>query len=62
MRQPPPPEIEGCASVDLAYWFTDPVFHAEPSIAKSAPPITLSQLPAARRQILLAPFALYLLL
>jgi hypothetical protein len=27
--QPPPPESEGCASVDLAYWFTDPVIHAE---------------------------------
>ena len=53
--QPPPPESEGCASVDLAYWFTDPAIHAEPSTAKPAPPITLSQLPAACRQILLAP-------
>jgi penicillin-insensitive murein DD-endopeptidase len=53
--QPPPSESEGCASADLAYWFTDPVIHPKPSTAKPAPPITLSQLPAACRQILLAP-------
>ena len=53
--QPPPSESEGCASADLAYWFTDPVIHPQPSTAKPAPPITLSQLPAACRQILLAP-------
>jgi penicillin-insensitive murein DD-endopeptidase len=53
--QPPPSKSEGCASADLAYWFTDPVIHAEPSTAKPAPPIILSQLPAACRQILLAP-------
>src|SRR5258707_8562102 len=53
--KPPPSESEGCASADLAYWFTDPVIHPKPSTAKPAPPITLSQLPAACRQILLAP-------
>ena len=53
--QPPPSGSEGCASADLAYWFTDPVIHPEPSTAEPAPPITLSQLPAACRQILLAP-------
>src|SRR6202034_4633261 len=53
--QAPPSKSEGCASADLAYWFTDPVIHAEPSTAKPAPPIALSQLPAACRQILLAP-------
>jgi penicillin-insensitive murein endopeptidase len=52
--QAPPPKSEGCASADLAYWFTDPVIHAVPSTAKPAP-IPLSQLPAACRQILLAP-------
>src|SRR6266478_575388 len=52
--QPPPSESEGCASADLAYWFTDPVIHPKPSTAKPAPPITLSQLPAACRQILSA--------
>ena len=53
--QPPPSGSEGCASADLAYWFTDPVLHPKPSTAEPAPPITLSQLPAACRQILLAP-------
>jgi penicillin-insensitive murein endopeptidase len=53
--QSPPPKSEGCASADLAYWFTDPVIYAQPSTAKPVPPITLSQLPAACRQILLAP-------
>jgi penicillin-insensitive murein endopeptidase len=53
--QSPPPKSEGCASADLAYWFTDPVIHAQPSTGKPGPPITLSQLPTACRQILLAP-------
>ena len=52
--QPPPSKSEGCTSADLAYWFTDPAIHAQPSTAKPAP-IPLSQLPAACRQILLAP-------
>ena len=54
--QPPPSENEGCAPADLAYWFTYPVIHPKPSTTPSKPaPITLSQLPAACRQILLAP-------
>src|ERR1700730_2771873 len=44
--QSPPPKSEGCASADLAYWFTDPVIPPKPSTAKPAPPITLSQLAA----------------
>jgi penicillin-insensitive murein DD-endopeptidase len=36
-------------------WFPEPVIHPAPSIAEPAPPITLSQMPAACRKILLAP-------
>ncbi|MDH2401310.1 penicillin-insensitive murein endopeptidase [Bradyrhizobium sp. SSUT18] len=55
--QPRPSEDEGCAPADFAYWLSDPVIHPRPSTepAKPAPPITLAQLPAACRQILLAP-------
>jgi penicillin-insensitive murein endopeptidase len=55
--QPPPSEGDGCAPADFAYWFSDPVIHPTPSTepSKPAPPITLAQLPAACRQILLAP-------
>jgi penicillin-insensitive murein endopeptidase len=55
--QPPPSEDEGCAPADFAYWFSDPVIHPRPSMEPSKPasPITLAQLPAACREILLAP-------
>jgi penicillin-insensitive murein endopeptidase len=55
--QPSPSDGEGCSPADLAYWFTDPVIHPQQPTTppKPAPPITLSQLPAACRQILLAP-------
>lgn len=55
--QPPPSHDEGCAPADLAYWFREPVIHPRPSTepSKPAPGITLAQLPAACRQILLAP-------
>jgi penicillin-insensitive murein DD-endopeptidase len=54
--QPPPPDNEGCSAGDLAYWFSEPVLHPNPatSPAKPRPPMTLADLPAACRQILLA--------
>ena len=55
--QPPPSEGEACSAADFAYWFSDPVIHPKSSSAPSEPrpPMTLAQLPAACRQILLAP-------
>jgi penicillin-insensitive murein endopeptidase len=55
--QPPPSEGEACSVADFAYWFSDPVIHPKSSGAPSEPrpPMTLAQLPAACRQILLAP-------
>lgn len=55
--QPPPSHDEGCAPADFAYWFSEPVIHPRPSTEQSKPArgITLAQLPAACRQILLAP-------
>jgi penicillin-insensitive murein DD-endopeptidase len=55
--QPPPPDGEGCSPANLAFWFTDPVIHpGQPTTPqKPGPQITLSELPAACRQILLAP-------
>src|SRR5216683_6764743 len=55
--QPPPLEGEACSAADFAYWFSDPVIHPKSSSAPSEPrpPMTLAQLPAACRQILLAP-------
>src|ERR1700675_1338365 len=53
--QPPPSEGEACSAADFAYWFSDPVIHPKSSSAPSEPrpPMTLAQLPAACRQILL---------
>jgi penicillin-insensitive murein DD-endopeptidase len=55
--QPPPSADEGCSVKDFAYWFSEPVLH--PSLPttppKPRPPITLADLPAACRQILIAP-------
>src|ERR1700719_2428197 len=55
--QPPPSEGEACSAADFAYWFSDPVIHPKSSSGPSEPrpPMTLAQLPAACRQILLAP-------
>jgi penicillin-insensitive murein endopeptidase len=55
--QPPPPENEGCSAGDLAYWFTEPVLHPKPPAGPVKPSqgITLAELPAACRNILLAP-------
>lgn len=55
--QPPPPENDGCSAGDLAYWFSEPVLHPKPPTTPVKPGrgITLAELPAACRQILIAP-------
>jgi penicillin-insensitive murein endopeptidase len=54
--QPPAPPSEGCGK-DLDYWFSNAVLHPPPpkEPAKPRPAITLADLPAACRQVLLAP-------
>jgi penicillin-insensitive murein endopeptidase len=54
--QEPPGASEGCGH-ELDYWFTDAVLHPKPPVTppKPAPPLTLADLPAACRQVLLAP-------
>jgi penicillin-insensitive murein endopeptidase len=55
--QTPPSDSEGCADSDLAYWFSDAVLHPKPPTKPQKPPhqITLAELPAACRQVLVAP-------
>ena len=55
--QDPPTTSEGCSAGDLAYWFSDAVLHPKPpkTPPKPKPPMTLAQLPAACKQVLLAP-------
>ena len=55
--QPPPQQNEGCSPGDLAYWFSEPILHPKLPTAPVKPKrgITLAELPAACRQILLAP-------
>jgi len=55
--QKPPADSDGCAPSDLAYWFSDAVLHPKPPKKPPKPPhqITLSELPAACRQVLAAP-------
>jgi penicillin-insensitive murein endopeptidase len=55
--QSPPSADEGCSAKDFAYWFSEPVLHPRLPTAppKPRPPITLADLPAACRQILIAP-------
>jgi penicillin-insensitive murein endopeptidase len=54
--QPPPESGEGCGH-DLDYWFSDAVLHppAPTEPAKPKPGPTLANLPAACRQVLMAP-------
>jgi penicillin-insensitive murein endopeptidase len=54
--QEPPSDGEGCGK-DLEWWFRDSVLHPEPpkEPPKPTPPVTLADLPAACRQVLLAP-------
>ncbi|MCB1412233.1 MAG: penicillin-insensitive murein endopeptidase [Xanthobacteraceae bacterium] len=59
--QKPPPDREGCAASDLAYWFSDAVLHPKPPKRPPKKPpkprhqITLSELPPACRQVLASP-------
>jgi penicillin-insensitive murein endopeptidase len=54
--QPPPEAGEGCGH-ELDYWFTEGVLHPAPPTepAKPKPSLTLANLPAACRQVLMAP-------
>jgi penicillin-insensitive murein endopeptidase len=54
--QPPRPADEGCDK-ELDHWFTDAVLHPRPSPAppKPRPSLRMADLPAACRQVLLAP-------
>jgi penicillin-insensitive murein endopeptidase len=54
--QPPPPPGEDCGH-DLDYWFTEGVLHPKPTpeSAKPRSQLTLANLPAACRQVLMAP-------
>lgn len=52
--QDPTPPGDGC-DASLDYWFSDAVLHPKPNPnAKPKPPLTLAQLPAECRQVLLA--------
>ena len=56
--QPEPPEGDGCAEADLAYWFKDEVIHPRPQAEPPKPkPLTMADLPAACRKVLAAPDA-----
>jgi penicillin-insensitive murein endopeptidase len=48
---------DGCTGEDLEHWFTDAILHPKPSPIppKPTPPIKMADLPAACRQVLLAP-------
>jgi penicillin-insensitive murein endopeptidase len=54
--QPPPESGEGCGH-DLDYWFTSGVLHPAPptELSKPRPGMTMAALPAACRQVLMAP-------
>jgi penicillin-insensitive murein endopeptidase len=54
--QDPPPPGDGCGK-ELDYWFSDAVLHPKPPPVppKPTPPLKLADLPAACRQVLLAP-------
>jgi penicillin-insensitive murein endopeptidase len=54
--QEPPPSGEGCGK-DLDYWFSDAVLHPKPpkTPPRPKPPLVMADLPAACRQVLLAP-------
>jgi penicillin-insensitive murein endopeptidase len=54
--QPPPPGGDECGK-ELDWWFRDAVLHPKPPTipAKPKPPLKLADLPAACRQVLVAP-------
>ena len=49
-----PPDDDGCGK-ELEYWFSDEVLHPKPTKKPVKPPLTLADLPAACRDVLLAP-------
>ncbi|MBH5384758.1 penicillin-insensitive murein endopeptidase [Bradyrhizobium diversitatis] len=55
--QPPPSDNEGCSAGDLTYWFSEPVLRPKlpTALVKPRRGRTLAELPAACRQILVAP-------
>jgi penicillin-insensitive murein endopeptidase len=55
-EQDAPPDAEGCGH-DLDYWFKDSILHPPPpkEPPKPRPPLTMADLPAACKQVLLAP-------
>jgi penicillin-insensitive murein endopeptidase len=55
--QEPTPADEGCSGKDLDHWFTDAILHPRPSPIQpqERPPLKMADLPAACRQVLLAP-------
>jgi penicillin-insensitive murein endopeptidase len=55
--QPPAEAGDGCTGNDLDHWFTDAVLHPRPAPIppKTKPPLRMADLPAACRQVLLAP-------
>jgi penicillin-insensitive murein endopeptidase len=55
--QPPVPADDGCSGKDLDEWFTDAVLHPRPLPIQpqEKPPLRMADLPAACRQVLLAP-------
>ncbi len=54
--QEPPQHTDGCGH-ELDYWFSNAVLHPKPPTTppKPKPPLTLAELPAACKQVLLAP-------
>jgi penicillin-insensitive murein endopeptidase len=56
-RQEPIAAGEGCIGEDLDHWFSDAILHPKPSHIppKQKPPLRMADLPAACRQVLLAP-------
>jgi penicillin-insensitive murein endopeptidase len=50
--QTPPPDGDGCGA-ELSAWFTPQMLHPKPG--KPRPPLTMAQLPAECRRVLLAP-------
>jgi penicillin-insensitive murein endopeptidase len=51
--QDPVPPGEGCDG-SLAYWFSDRVLHPKPAPIRPRPPLTMAQMPAECRSVLLA--------
>jgi penicillin-insensitive murein endopeptidase len=55
--QPPAPASEGCAPADFAFWFSDAVLNPKPRplVMRPKRAMKLAELPAACRQVLVAP-------